>query len=85
MNLLPALPIGDFVELFQLGQGFGAAMGRDMTPERKHNRSFQEFLEGDVDIATGRIAGREALSQIAAMPVGLTIGFTIIAMIAVSV
>jgi hypothetical protein len=63
----------------------GAAMGRDMTPERTHNRSFQEFLDGDVDIATGRITGREALLQIAAMPVGLTIGFTMIAIIAVSV
>jgi len=63
----------------------GAAMGRDMTPERAHNRSFQEFLDGDVDIATGRIIGREALLQTAVMPIGLAIGFTIIAMIAVSV
>jgi hypothetical protein len=63
----------------------GAALGRDMTPERAHHRSFREFLDGDVDIATGRITGREALSQIAAMPVSLAIGFTIIAMIAVSV
>jgi hypothetical protein len=63
----------------------GAAMGRDMTPERAHNRSFREFLDGDVDIATGRVTGREALCQIASMPVGLAIGFTIIAMIAVSV
>lgn len=63
----------------------GAAMGRNMTPERAHDRSFQAFLDGDVDIATGRIIGREALWQIAAMPVGLAIGFTIIAMIAVSV
>lgn len=62
----------------------GAAMGRDVTPERARNRTFQEFLAGDVDIGSGRITGREALWQIAVMPVGLVCGFTIIAMIAVS-
>ncbi|MGV1788566.1 MULTISPECIES: hypothetical protein [Agrobacterium] len=48
-------------------------------------RSFSEFLEGDVDIATGRISGREALLQIASLPIALAIGGTIIAIIAVSV
>lgn len=63
----------------------GAAMGRDMTPERARGRTFREFLDGDVDIATGRINGREALWQIATMPTGLGVGFTVIALIAVAV
>lgn len=61
----------------------GAAMARDMTPDRAHRRSFREFLEGDVDIATGHVSGREALLQIAAMPVALALGSTAIALIAV--
>jgi hypothetical protein len=63
----------------------GAAMGRDMTPERAHDRTFREFLDGDVDIAAGRITGRDALWQIATMPIGLGVGFTVIAPIAVAV
>jgi hypothetical protein len=66
---------------FGLFVGCGAKE-RDMTPDRKHGRSFQEFLNGDVDIATGRIGGREALWQIATMPIALAIGFTVIAVIA---
>ena len=42
-------------------------------------------VDDDVDIATGRITGREALWQIAMMPIGLGIGFTVIALIAVAV
>ncbi|WP_395666312.1 hypothetical protein [Methylocella sp.] len=61
----------------------GAALGRDMTPERAHGRTFRKFLDGNVDIATGRITGREALWQIAAMPIALGVGFTVIALIAV--
>ena len=61
----------------------GAAMGRDLTPERAHRRSFRAFVEGDVDIATGHVSGREALLQIATMPVALALGSTVIALIAV--
>jgi hypothetical protein len=48
-----------------------------MMPERAHQRSFREFLDGDVDIATGRITGRVALWQIAMMPMALAVGGTI--------
>ena len=54
-----------------------------MTPEREIDRSFADFVRGRVDTATGRITGREALLQIAAMPVILAIGGTIIMVIAV--
>ncbi len=40
-------------------------------------RSFAEFLRGQVQILTGRVSGRDALVQIAFMPMllGLTMGF----------
>jgi hypothetical protein len=63
----------------------GGALARDMVPMPKHRRSFQEFLNGNVEIATGRVRGNEALLQIAALPVSIAIGATIIAAIAVSV
>ena len=62
----------------------GALMGRDMTPERRHDRSFRAFLRGNVDTYTGLIAGREALLQIAAMPLALAIGGVLIVAIAVT-
>jgi hypothetical protein len=55
----------------------GGAVARNVTPERAHQRSFREFLDGDVDIATGRITGRVALWQIAMMPIALAVGGTI--------
>jgi hypothetical protein len=55
----------------------GGALARNVTPEQAHQRSFREFLDGDVDIATGRITGRVALWQIAMMPIALAVGGTI--------
>ncbi|WP_108610865.1 hypothetical protein [Aminobacter sp. MSH1] len=52
----------------------GGMIGRNMTPDHRQDRSFAEFLRGDVDIETGRISGREALMQIAALPVTLAAG-----------
>jgi len=63
---------------------FAGALSRDMTPERAHGRSFRAFLDGQVDIETGPTSGRQALVQIAAMPVALTLGATAIALIATS-
>ena len=59
-----------------------AAMSRDMTPERARHRSLRAFLNGPVDIATGTLSGRQALIQIASMPVALALAFTAIALIA---
>jgi hypothetical protein len=61
----------------------GAAVSRDMTPERSQTRSFRAFLEGDVDTATGTISGFEALWQVAGMAVSLAVGGTIIILSAV--
>ena len=52
----------------------GAAMSRNMTPDRKTGRSFGEFVHGPVDTASGEISGRDAFLQIAAMPILLAIG-----------
>ncbi len=59
----------------------GAMMSRNMTPDRETERSFGEFVNGPVDTATGEISGRDALVQIAAMPVLLAIGGIAIAAI----
>jgi hypothetical protein len=55
----------------------GGALARNVTPERAHQRSFREFLDGDVDIATGPITGRVVLWQIAMAPIALAVGGTI--------
>lgn len=61
----------------------GGWYSRNMTPERKASRSFRSFLNGSVDIATGGITGYEAMVQIAAMPIIMSIGGTIIIALAV--
>lgn len=61
----------------------GGALSRNMTPERKTQRSLQEFLDGDVGIATGLVSGRDALLQITAQPIASAIGGTAITLIAV--
>jgi hypothetical protein len=56
----------------------GGALARNVTPEQARQRSFREFLDGDVDIATGRIPGRVAFWQIVTMPIALAVGATIV-------
>jgi hypothetical protein len=70
------------VMLFGLLAG-GGWYSRNMMPERATTRSFRDFLHGPVDIATGRITGREAMLQIVALPVCLSIGGSIIVALAV--
>ncbi|MGN6096036.1 MAG: hypothetical protein ACTHP8_07330 [Bosea sp. (in: a-proteobacteria)] len=61
----------------------GGAYSRNMTPERETERSFAEFLAGEVDIATGRVSGKDALLQILALPIAAAVGGTVIVLIAV--
>jgi hypothetical protein len=63
----------------------GGANAYDALPERAPRRSFREFFRGEVEIATGRIAGREAFWQIVTMPLAFAIGFAVIAIIAITV
>ena len=62
----------------------GGALARDVRIGRSQHRSFWEFLDGDVEIATGRITGRQALKQIAIIPASLTIGGSVIIAIAMA-
>lgn len=56
----------------------GGKLSHHIDPHRQSTRSFGEFLNGDVNIQTGRITGRAALLQIAAMPAILVLGATLI-------
>jgi hypothetical protein len=47
-------------------------------------RTFREFLNGEVDVETGRITGRVAFRQVATIPVAVAIGSTLILVCAVS-
>jgi hypothetical protein len=58
-----------------------ALMSRNVTPDRETERTFGEFVNGQVDTATGEISGRDALVRIAAMPILLAIGGSLIAVI----
>ena len=61
----------------------GGWYSRNMTAERRATRSFGDFLNGVVEIETGKNSGREALVQIAVGPVLLAIGGTLMIMCAV--
>ena len=52
----------------------GGSWARDVRIGRSRRRSFREFLDGDVEIWTGRITGRQALEQMATLPITLAIG-----------
>jgi uncharacterized protein YlzI (FlbEa/FlbD family) len=45
-----------------------AAFARNVQQDRAPTRSFREFLNGEVDVETGRICGRVAFREIATMP-----------------
>ena len=59
----------------------GGILLSDSIPKGAQGRSFGEFLEGRVLIATGWIPGKEALSQILALPVALVLGATVFGLI----
>ena len=80
---VPIFMVG-FVNVMLVGLLAGGGWySRDMTPDRAKDRTFGAFLRGTVETATGKITGLDALVQIAAMPVILSIGGTIIVSIAV--
>jgi len=61
----------------------GGWYSRNMTAKRRSTRALGDFLNGVVEIETGKISGREALVQIAVEPVLLAIGGTLMIMCAV--
>ncbi len=66
-------PIAVMIMYFSLFAG-GGSWARDVRIGRSRRRSFREFLDGDVEIWTGRITGRQALEQMATLPITLAIG-----------
>jgi hypothetical protein len=54
------------------------ACARNFEPDRAPTRSFREFLNGEVDVETGRIRGRVAFRQIATIPFMVAVGGTLI-------
>jgi hypothetical protein len=55
-----------------------SAFARNVEPGGTLTRNFREFLNGEVDVETGRISGRVALRQIATTPIVVAIGGTLI-------
>ena len=55
----------------------GGILLSDSIPKGVQGRSFGEFLEGRVLIATGWIPSKAALAQILALPVALVLGATV--------
>ena len=62
---------------FGLMIGFGISASR----RDRQRESFREFVEGDADIASGRIKGREALLQLLILPTTLALGATAIGLV----
>lgn len=74
-----------FIAVMFFGLMVGSAvMGRDMTPDHATGRSFAQFWNGSVDIATGLVKGKEVFLQAAVMPIGLAIGGAVIVIIAIT-
>lgn len=60
----------------------GGAFAHNVTPDQARSRTFTDFLKGHVDTATGLLTGRQALVEIATMPVILALGGTVILVVA---
>ena len=54
------------------------AFAHKVEPNGTRTRTFREFLNGEVDVETGRISGRVAFRQVATIPVVVAIGSTLI-------
>jgi hypothetical protein len=80
---LPAVTTLTVMMLLGLITACGA-FAHKVEPNGARTRTFREFLNGEVDVETGRISGRVAFRQIAAIPVAVAIGSTLILACAVS-
>jgi hypothetical protein len=81
--LLPAVTTLTVVMLLGLTTACGAFAHKG-EPNGTRTRTFREFLNGEVDVETGRISGRVAFRQVATIPVVVAIGSTLILACAVS-
>jgi hypothetical protein len=81
--LIPAVTTLTVVMLLGLTMACGAFAHKG-EPNGTRTRTFREFLNGEVDVETGRITGRVAFRQVATIPVVVAIGSTLILACAVS-
>jgi hypothetical protein len=78
--------VGGFaVVFFALTLGLGRWAADDPRWCRRKGRRFADFVEGNVAISTGAIAGKEAMTQLLTLPVALAIGATVIGIIFLAV
>jgi hypothetical protein len=83
LSLIPAVTTLTVMMLLGLITACGA-FAHKVEPNGNRTRTFREFLNGEVDVETGRISGRVAFRQIATIPVVVAIGSTFILVCAVS-
>jgi hypothetical protein len=79
LSLIPAVTTLTVMVIAACG-----AFAHKMEPNGTRTRTFREFLDGEVDVETGRISGRVAFRQVATIPVAVAIGSTLILVCAVS-
>jgi hypothetical protein len=83
LSLIAAVTTLTVVMLLGLITARGA-FAHKVEPNGTRTRTFREFLDGEVDVETGRISGRVAFRQVATIPVVVAIGSTLILVCAVS-
>src|SRR5580704_7109151 len=83
IELSPAVTTLTVIMLLGLISACGA-FAHKVEPNGTRTRTFREFLNGEVDVETGRISGRVAFRQVATIPVVVAIGSTLILTCAVS-
>ena len=83
LSLISAVTTLTVVMLLGLITACGA-FAHMVEPNGAGTRTFREFLNGEVDVETGRISGRVAFRQVATIPVVVAIGSTLILVCAVS-
>jgi hypothetical protein len=83
LSLIPAVTTLTVMMLLGLITACGA-FPHKVESNGIRTRSFWEFLNGEVDVETGRISGRVAFRQVAAIPIVVAIGSTLILVCAVS-
>jgi hypothetical protein len=79
LSLIPAVTTLTVMMIAACG-----AFAHKAEPNGTRTRTFREFLDGEVDVETGRISGRVAFRQVATIPVVVAIGSTLILVCAVS-
>jgi hypothetical protein len=73
------LAVGPLIVIMMLGLVMACCvLTLNVQPNGTPTRSFREFLNGEVDVETGRISSRVAFCEIATIPIVVTIGSTLI-------